>query len=297
VQRLPDLRVLAAVERSCLTRYVDLLADTLGVDLEEIVLFGSVARGESWPTGMPIRSDLDLLVVTDSLVAAETQSELVDATLPLFLECGRQIGPQFRTREQLGQQSEFLANVERDGICLYRRAAALLVIVTGMPASGKTTIARSLSRRLGLPLIAKDEIKERLYDALGTGNAEWSGRLGTAAYGLIFDVARELLEVGASLIVEANFFRGSEARFRALPRHRVVQIHCDAPLDVVVDRYARRSRHPGHNDDEKIGELEARFESGAHAPLDLEGELIVLDTTATVDEEALSRLLRERSAR
>jgi len=42
----------------------------------------------------------------------------------------------------------------------------LLIVVTGMPSSGKTTVAEDLSRRLQLPLIAKDTIKESLYDTL-----------------------------------------------------------------------------------------------------------------------------------
>jgi predicted ATPase len=44
-----------------------------------------------------------------------------------------------------------------------------LVLVTGPPGSGKTTLAVPLARRLELPLIAKDTIKEALFDALGTG--------------------------------------------------------------------------------------------------------------------------------
>ena len=68
---------------------------------------------------MPIRSDLDLLVVTRTPAAGDVQQELIDATLPLFLECGRQLGPQFRTREQLARSPEFAANVARDGLVLY----------------------------------------------------------------------------------------------------------------------------------------------------------------------------------
>jgi predicted nucleotidyltransferase len=125
---LPDLPVLSQDERSCLARYLVVLVRGLGERLEEIVLFGSVARGESWPKGMPIRSDLDLLVVTQTALEGETTSALIDATLPLFLECGRAIAPQFRTRAQLERTSDertaaFLAAVERDGICLYRRGA------------------------------------------------------------------------------------------------------------------------------------------------------------------------------
>jgi predicted nucleotidyltransferase len=113
-------------ERSCLARYVEVLEKRLGGELEEIVVFGSVARGEAWPRGMRIRSDLDLLVVTRSQVSAETEDELIHATMPLFLECGRQLGPHFRTRESLERPNDerdasFVANVERDGITIYRR--------------------------------------------------------------------------------------------------------------------------------------------------------------------------------
>lgn len=49
---------------------------------------------------MPIRSDLDLLVLVDESLDDGLVQELVDATLPLFLESGRQISPQFRTPAQ-----------------------------------------------------------------------------------------------------------------------------------------------------------------------------------------------------
>ena len=43
---------------------------------------------------------------------------------------------------------------------------AVLVLVTGPPASGKTTLARPLAAALGRPLIGKDLINEALFDAL-----------------------------------------------------------------------------------------------------------------------------------
>ena len=169
--------------------------------------------------------------------------------------------------------------------------APLLVVITGMPSSGKTTVAEGLSRRVRLPLIAKDDIKESLYETLGTGDVAWSGRLGAAAYDLMFALARAALGSGASLILEANFFREQRTSFEQLPEHRLVQIHCSAPLEVLVERYARRERHPGHHDAEKIAELPGRFASGAHAPLELEGELIALDTTAPFDLDAIAERL------
>jgi predicted nucleotidyltransferase len=123
---LPELLILDETERACLARYVDILHEELGNGLVEIVVFGSVARGERWPRGMPIRSDLDLLVVTDDEVSPEVGARLIEATLPLFLESGRQLGPQFKTARELAspgteREAEFLADVRRDGVPVYVR--------------------------------------------------------------------------------------------------------------------------------------------------------------------------------
>jgi predicted nucleotidyltransferase len=113
--------------RSCLQRYVDVLRDEVGPALLEIRLFGSVARGEEWPKEMPIRSDIDVLVVTEARLPEATVERLVNATYPLFLEGGRQIGPQFRTRAQVDaprdeRAAAFYENVRRDGILLWSGA-------------------------------------------------------------------------------------------------------------------------------------------------------------------------------
>ena len=164
-----------------------------------------------------------------------------------------------------------------------------------MPSSGKTTVAEGLAPRLRLPLIAKDEIKESLYDSLGAREVYSSAVLGGAAYALIFALARTMLDAGVSVIVEANFFRDQELEFAKLPEHRLVQLHCEAPLAILLERYATRSRHAGHHDVEKIKELPARFESGAHDALKIPGALIELDTTQPVDLDALADWIHKLS--
>lgn len=169
--------------------------------------------------------------------------------------------------------------------------APLVVVVTGPPAAGKTTIARELAARLELPLIAKDTIKEALFDALGTGDLAWSQRLGDATYLVMLALAEESVAAGSGLVLEANFFRGGEYRLAALPAH-FVQVHCGAPLEVLVERYASRTRHPGHVDSERLDAVREAVESGRHEPLDLPGgETIRLDTSAPVDPVSVADLV------
>ena len=52
-----------------------------------------------------------------------------------------------------------------------------LIIVTGAPGTGKTTLALDLSRRLGLPVLSRDDLKERLFDRIG-----WKDRRGEYGY-------------------------------------------------------------------------------------------------------------------
>jgi predicted kinase len=164
----------------------------------------------------------------------------------------------------------------------------LLVVVTGPPAAGKTTVARELAGSLRLPLIAKDTIKEALFDGLGTGDLAWSQRLGPPTFGVMLALAEESLEAGASLVLEANFVCGGkvEVRLAALPA-RFLQVHCGAPLELLVERYASRERHPGHIDSERIDALREAVESGRHDPLDLPGETIRIETSGPVDLEAV----------
>ena len=166
----------------------------------------------------------------------------------------------------------------------------LLVVVTGPPAAGKTTIARELAARLRLPLIAKDTIKEALFDGLGTGDLAWSQRLGEATYLTILALVEESVTAGASLVLEANFIRGGESRLAALPV-RFVQLHCSAPLELLVERYGCRKRHPGHVDSERIDALREAVATGRHEPLDLPAETVRIDTTEPVDLDALAECL------
>jgi predicted nucleotidyltransferase len=121
------LKHLNATEQDCVRRYVAFLCEQLGDNLREVRLFGSAARGDMWSDRFPIRSDIDVLVLTQEPIAPDILEGLFNATYPLYLECGRQIGPQWRTIEQWASPKDeraevFKTNVEAEGRTLYRKS-------------------------------------------------------------------------------------------------------------------------------------------------------------------------------
>jgi predicted kinase len=161
-----------------------------------------------------------------------------------------------------------------------------LILITGLPGAGKSTLARLLARRHALPLIAKDTIKEPLMDRLqagllaqeGVSERERSRSLSDASFAVLFALARELLALGSSLILEGNFRKGehevelgSNALAAAgISRLCVAQVLCQIPEDERQARLLLRqqdpSRHPGHRD------AQLDLTTGGAEHLDLPGE-------------------------
>jgi predicted kinase len=132
-----------------------------------------------------------------------------------------------------------------------------LIIITGSPATGKSTLAPRVASRYGSTLLTKDEIKEELFDILGTGDASWSRRLSNASFATMFALAGDALGGGGSVVLEGNMRAGEhEAAMHALLARsssiRCVQVLCKVAEDLRrerIDRRARRPiRHAGHLD-------------------------------------------------
>jgi predicted kinase len=174
-----------------------------------------------------------------------------------------------------------------------------LIVVTGAPGSGKSTVAVPLAGRLGLPLIAKDELKEALWDNLGPGDRERFLAYGRATYPLMLLVARLVLRSGGSAMLEANFrpdFAAADLEaLREETPFRVVQILCRADPETCLARYRDRAesdaRHPMHRvgGAESEAGVERQLRDGVwERPISLDGKLFTVDTNEPVDVDTLA---------
>lgn len=178
-----------------------------------------------------------------------------------------------------------------------------LLIVTGLPGTGKSMLAVRLRRALGWPVFAKDVFKERLLDTLGSGDRAWSRRLSDVSFTMVFACASECLDAGQSCIVEGNFRRsqhsGPVGELIARSGARCVQVLCHADGELLVarfrDRAAVAARHPGHRDLDVLPLIEAELRRGRIEPFELPGPLLEFDTTradVTVVEALMRDVLR-----
>jgi glucokinase len=129
------------------------------------------------------------------------------------------------------------------------------VLISGLPGSGKTTLARRLVPALHLPLIDKDDILERLFESKGTGDSAWRRMLSRESDAIL---QREATASSGAILV--SFWRlpgmppdsGTPMDWvSALSRHignAVVNVHCTCTLETAAERFLQRKRHPGHLD-------------------------------------------------
>ena len=162
-----------------------------------------------------------------------------------------------------------------------------LIIVTGRPGAGKSTLAKWLSKELQIPSVSKDNVREVLFDRLGWEDRKWAQILGRASIDIMFYVAERQLEVGKSLILDNAFDpKLSEGKLEALRTKylvEIVQIVCNADADTLFRRFEERSisgnRHPGHGDEVVLTEMKTNLARDQSPVMEIKSKIIEIDTT------------------
>ncbi len=167
-----------------------------------------------------------------------------------------------------------------------------IILITGAPGTGKTTLARTVAESLNLPLVSRDDIKAVILDSLGWGDRDWSKKIGKLSYQLMDYVIQGHLDAQNSLIVESAFNPQFEnAKFKQWQdkyNFSCIQIFCYASNEVVLERWSTRASHdkdhPSYTEgQEGLEDLKAGLSSGAYDALEIKGSTIKVNT-AEIDK-------------
>jgi len=128
-----------------------------------------------------------------------------------------------------------------------------IIVLAGMPASGKSTTAKAIAGAFGLPIIAKDTLKESLFDVLGFENYGQKRKLDHAANALLVSITESMIQSNTPVILDNNFDKISAEALDRLCRES--DCHCitvmfDGDTEAFYQRYVERDRlhkrHLGH---------------------------------------------------
>lgn len=126
-----------------------------------------------------------------------------------------------------------------------------LILFTGAPASGKSTLAEEISRRTGIPVISKDGCKIQLFEQYGFTSHEEKKRLSLAGENRMYELLEQAVSENRDIIADNNFKEFDRIRkmLAEMPgKAEVICIYCHAEYDVLARRYNERNaggnRHP-----------------------------------------------------
>lgn len=176
-----------------------------------------------------------------------------------------------------------------------------IILIAGMPASGKTTFAKCLSEELQIPMVSKDEIKEILFDTVGFHSREEKVALGVGSMNIMYLFAEALMGTNKLIILENNFENISKPKLQELINkyhYTPITVLFDGDIKKIYNRFIERdnspTRHRGHvvnteypesisgstiSAQIKFEDFQKTFEERGVRNFNIDGDIIKIDTT------------------
>ncbi len=143
-------------------------------------------------------------------------------------------------------------------------AQTRLVLVGGLPGTGKSTVAIGLADARGWTVLRSDVLREQ---GLGPGqSARYDAASRGAVYTELLGRARTALSLGESVVLDASWsgthWRAEAEQVAKDTSSVLVQLRCEAPASVAADRMLSRAaegRDPSKADAEVAAQMATRF--------------------------------------
>lgn len=174
------------------------------------------------------------------------------------------------------------------------RVLPRLIAVCGVPAAGKTTLARGLGRALHLPVVVRDDLKTGISDTFP--EADWADpavkqRLAGQAFDGFHAVVAAHLDAGSGVVAEAAWLWAISRPYvePIFGRARTTLLCVEVDPALSAARYRARheagERHPAHRDGVFADEMDGdAYDWGRYVPPpDLAGRQVVVDGSQAPD--------------
>jgi uncharacterized protein len=140
----------------------------------------------------------------------------------------------------------------------WRARLPLVIVICGVPASGKSTLAAALAAAASLPRLSSDLVRKAQAGVAPTARAPapvYDEGISRATYAELGHRARRAAQREGGAIVDATFRRHADREAFADAfddAARVMFVECVVPLDVLRRRAAARDRDPGRVSDASL---------------------------------------------
>jgi len=129
------------------------------------------------------------------------------------------------------------------------RRPPLVIVLAGLPGTGKSTLARKLARKYRLEHISTDSVRKRIFRDVRRntfGRGSYSNRQRMIVYDTIYYVLYTLLKNGVGCVLDGTFYqerlRSKVGRICARFDAKFVLVIVDCPDSIINKRFKERDK-------------------------------------------------------